>query len=396
MAPWEYLMKRLIWAQLGDLRGKRILDFGSGVGATADHFAEANAVTAIEPDESAVANRSREHAYTQLTGSTEALKTLPDAFFDVILCHCVLEYAPDRADILAEFARLLAPDGFVSIVKHNRPGRVFQMAVLLNNFEHAGALLDGADSQSAEYGAIRYYDDAELTRWCLSFGIESVRGLRTFFDLQQNQAIQHEPGWQEQMIGLELRVAAQEPYRSAAFLHHVILKKRGSIRIRPFTADDIAPIVAGECAQGWHATEDKYISRLQDAADGKCIALCAEWNGEPVGYISVYPDCAWGAFGGRGWPEIVDFGVLEKARKRGVGTALMDEAERIAAGYADHVYLGVGLHEGYGAAQRMYVKRGYVPDGSGAWYGGRVCPQYENCCNDDDLVLYMSKQLINR
>ena len=33
----------------------------------------------------------------------------------------------------------------------------------------------------------------------------------------------------------------------------------------------------------------------------------------------------------------------------------------------------------------MYVKRGYIPDGSGVWYGGSVCPEYENCCNDDDL-----------
>lgn len=165
------------------------------------------------------------------------------------------------------------------------------------------------------------------------------------------------------------------------------------LTIRPFTGDDIAPIVAGECAQGWHATEEKYISRLQDAADGKCIALCAEWNGEPVGYISVYPDCSWGAFGDRGWPEIIDFAVLQKARRHGVGTALMDAAERIAADFADHVYLGVGLHEGYGAAQRMYVKRGYVPDGSGVWYGDRVCPQYEGCCNDDDLVLYLYKRL---
>lgn len=225
LPPWETLMKRLIWAQLGELRGLRILDFGSGEGVTADHFAGDNAVTAVEPDESAIARRSREHAYTQLTGSTEVLRTLPEGRFDVILCHCVLEYTLDRADILAEFARLLAPDGFVSIVKHNRPGRVFQMAVLLNNFGHAHELLDGADGQSAEYGAIRYYDDADLTRWCPSFRVESVRGLRTFFDLQQNQAIQRETDWQERMFRLELRVAEAEPYRSAAFLHHVILRR---------------------------------------------------------------------------------------------------------------------------------------------------------------------------
>lgn len=70
----------------------------------------------------------------------------------------------------------------------------------------------------------------------------------------------------------------------------------------------------------------------------------------------------------------------------------MDAAEKIAAEYADTVYLGVGLHSGYGSAQRMYVKRGYVPDGTGVWYKDVVCEPYGGCCNDDDLVLYMAKK----
>lgn len=71
----------------------------------------------------------------------------------------------------------------------------------------------------------------------------------------------------------------------------------------------------------------------------------------------------------------------------------MDVAEEIAAQYADTVYLGVGLHSGYGSAQRMYIKRGYLPDGSGVWYGEKVANPYEPYCNDDDLNLYLSKKL---
>ena len=41
----------------------------------------------------------------------------------------------------------------------------------------------------------------------------------------------------------------------------------------------------------------------------------------------------------------------------------------------------------------MYVKRGYIPDGSGVWYKDRVCESYTPCENDDDLVLYLSKRL---
>ena len=51
LPPWECLMKRMVWEQLGYIRDKKILDFGSGIGVTANYLAEHNEVTAIEPDE---------------------------------------------------------------------------------------------------------------------------------------------------------------------------------------------------------------------------------------------------------------------------------------------------------------------------------------------------------
>lgn len=163
--------------------------------------------------------------------------------------------------------------------------------------------------------------------------------------------------------------------------------------IRNLEPKDVQVITDEEIAQGWDATVDKYEMRLKDSAQGKAISLVAEYHGKAAGYINVYLNSEWGAFGGKGLPEIVDFGVLEKYRKRGIGSKLMDTAEKLAREHADTVYLGVGLHSGYGSAQRMYVKRGYIPDGSGVWYGDSVCRPYSDCCNDDDLVLYFSKKL---
>lgn len=40
LQPWEALMKKIVWLQLGEICGKRILDFGSGLGITADYLAE--------------------------------------------------------------------------------------------------------------------------------------------------------------------------------------------------------------------------------------------------------------------------------------------------------------------------------------------------------------------
>ncbi len=163
--------------------------------------------------------------------------------------------------------------------------------------------------------------------------------------------------------------------------------------IRDMLPSDAQIITDGEVEQGWDQSIEKYNRRLRDAYDGKCVSLVAEYLGEVAGYVNVYPDSAWGAFGGKGWPEIIDFGVLEKYRCRGIGTRLMDAAEQIAAQYSDTVYLGVGLHIGYGNAQRIYISRGYVPDGSGVWYRNQPAEPYSLVSNDDELVLYLSKRL---
>lgn len=165
------------------------------------------------------------------------------------------------------------------------------------------------------------------------------------------------------------------------------------ILIRDMVKSDAQIITDEEIAQGWHAAVDKYEMRLQHQAEGKSISLVAEYQGNVAGYINIYPNSEWGAFAGQGYPEIVDFGVLEKYRRRGIGGKLMDIAEQIASKYADIVYLGVGMHSGYGSAQRMYVKRGYIPDGTGVWYKDKACEPYDGCRNDDDLILYLSKRL---
>lgn len=161
--------------------------------------------------------------------------------------------------------------------------------------------------------------------------------------------------------------------------------------VRRMIETDPEVICREEIAQGWHATEEKYKTRLADDRAGKSIALVAEYEGQVAGYINIYLNAI--EVDGKRYDELVDFGVLEKFRRRGIGTILMDTAEQIVSETGDTVYLEVGLHNGYGAAQRMYVKLGYIPDGQGVLYKGEVCLPYHPCRNDDDLTLRFSKQL---
>ncbi len=226
LQPWECLMKRMVWKQLGDVRGKKILDFGSGIGVTANYLARYNDVTAIEPDEESVSMRWSDNQYAQIIGSTDELRKFSDETFDMIICHNVMEYAEDRADIFYEFARILKKDGRISVVKHNRAGRVMQMVVLLNDFEHAHSLLDGNDGMTSKFGAIRYYEDADIEKWCPKLEITKTLGMRTFWDMQQNQENHKDVEWQDKMIDIEMRVSDMNDYKAISFFHHLIIEKR--------------------------------------------------------------------------------------------------------------------------------------------------------------------------
>ena len=100
---WEVLLKKMVWQQIGGIRGKRILDFGSGEGITANKFASDNEVVAIEPSEEAVSKRRRQNEYQQIIGGLDALREMESEAFDMIFCHNVLEYAAERAEIVKEF-----------------------------------------------------------------------------------------------------------------------------------------------------------------------------------------------------------------------------------------------------------------------------------------------------
>lgn len=96
----------------------------------------------------------------------------------------------------------------------------------------------------------------------------------------------------------------------------------------------------------------------QEQISNKRQVFIAELNGETAGYTTLLPSAPCGPFAGEGLPEITDFNVFIKFQRRGIGNKLLDAAEQEAAKIKSAVSLGVGLHYGYGTAQRMYVKRG--------------------------------------
>ena len=80
-------------------------------------------------------------------------------------------------------------------------------------------------------------------------------------------------------------------------------------------------------------------------------------------------------------------------RRQGIGSRLLDGAEQRIAERSPLAGIGVGLSADYGAAQRLYVQRGYIPDGRGACQGQRPLRKGTRVSMDDDLIIWLTKDL---
>jgi len=162
--------------------------------------------------------------------------------------------------------------------------------------------------------------------------------------------------------------------------------------IRKMQESDIQDLSRGFISQGWPSREEILTRYFKEQESGEREVLVAEVEGALAGYITILSCAKQGPFA-EIYPELSDFNVFEPFQNQGIGNLLLEEAEKQVRLISDKVTLGVGLHSGYGPAQRLYIKRGYIPDGTGVWYQNHQ-PAMNAVCEDiGELVLYLSKNL---
>ena len=169
-------------------------------------------------------------------------------------------------------------------------------------------------------------------------------------------------------------------------------KSKMNCTIRNMIKSDIESLSHGFMNQGWPAREEILDRYFLEQESGEREVLVVEIDGAVAGYVTILPSAKHGPFA-EVYPELSDFNVFEPFRNQGIGNQLLEEAEKRVQFVSSKVTLGVGLHSGYGPAQRLYIKRGYIPDGTGVWYRNKPLEMNATSQNNDDLVLYLSKDL---
>lgn len=205
-----------------------ILDFGAGFCVTADYYAANHNVTAVEPNKEMYSLRVKNNNYVLIKDDINYLEGMNDNYFDIVICHNVLEYTDDKEHILKKLARVLKINGTLSIVKHNLNGRVLANAVFGDNPKAALELLNKQyDNGENMFGSRDTYSNNYLINTLEKYELSPINiyGIRTFFGLSSNDDIKYTDEWYRNMLELEVKASSIEEFRKIAFFNHLIFKK---------------------------------------------------------------------------------------------------------------------------------------------------------------------------
>ncbi|HGC5654643.1 GNAT family N-acetyltransferase [Legionella pneumophila serogroup 1] len=177
-------------------------------------------------------------------------------------------------------------------------------------------------------------------------------------------------------------------------LEHLAVSQH-SIVIKSLELSDIPALVDAFQKENWQKPVSLFEAYYQEQQHAERLVWLAYFQDQIAGYITLKWISQYEPFAQQKIPEIMDLNVLPSFRKLGIGSALLTAAEEKASSQCDLVGIGVGLYGGpdggYGQAQRLYVNRGYIPDGLGVTYGYKPTLPGQTYPLDDDLILWFTK-----
>lgn len=162
------------------------------------------------------------------------------------------------------------------------------------------------------------------------------------------------------------------------------------VRVQPKDVEEVARLFARDVYGG---DEREAQEHLADHATGGGDTFLAYAGNELAGYVTIRWVSHNPLFRENNIPLIQHLEVFPAFQRRGIAWRLMDEAEALIATRAKAAGITVGLFDAYGPAQRLYARRGYIPDGRGACRGQQPLRCGEQVTLDHDLILWLTKDL---
>ena len=140
-----------------------ILDAGGGIGSESFPFAhEGHFVSLVDYSAGMVAVARRDALAQNIAArvsvhQADALdvnKLFAPNSFDVVLCHNVLQYVADVPALLSTLAKLLKPNGLLSLISTNQHCAVLHSAIFRDNLDEAYRRLDDRAFTTTIFGNV--------------------------------------------------------------------------------------------------------------------------------------------------------------------------------------------------------------------------------------------------
>lgn len=230
--PLGYLRTEVAWRNLSALLEENAirtnapaLDAGCGTGSIARRLAQrGHSTLGLDPSASML-DLAKEHSAeldplvrSRLRWQQGNLEDLHGGRFALIVCHCALEFIPNRSAALQAMSKNLLPGGLLSILSPNGWAEPFHRA-LKGAFDDAKHENTYPNSETDRlFGASRswYYPD-ELARALEQHGLQVIgyRGVRIVSDHLPPDLLA-DPDYLERLIEWEVANGGRDPFRCNA------------------------------------------------------------------------------------------------------------------------------------------------------------------------------------
>jgi S-adenosylmethionine-dependent methyltransferase len=152
----------------------------------------------------------------------------PEAKFDVVLCHSVLQYLDDLDTALQALSYATRPQGYISIVCINRYSESYRLALQQLDLQAAYSALNAESIVSTIFDApMRAYaaEDLRMPLQKAGCSIVGQYGIRCVNDYIPNNDMKSDPRFFAELEKLEYAMSDKFPYYLVARFFHVVAQK---------------------------------------------------------------------------------------------------------------------------------------------------------------------------
>jgi len=212
-------------------RPLRILDVGGGLSqlsirlATLGHEVTVNDISSLMLDKAKEQARavSLEEKISWICAPYQTLVDSKPSYYDLVLCHALLEWLEKPEDLVPTIAPLLNEGAYLSLCFYNPVGKVYRNLVR-GNFKW----VKNEDFYTSDSGSLtpnKASSIEEVRAWLAAsnFGVESESGLRVFHDYMADNRGRHlTPA---DIVEMELAFSTQAPYKWLGRYLHVVARR---------------------------------------------------------------------------------------------------------------------------------------------------------------------------